>query len=297
MKLTDAARDHPLVTVELIPDRVAPKDLALLNGRVDAITVPALQKHPEDPSYPTSFQVTPQQRSVASALIVQRTGIESIPSLTCRDFKKSDLSTIPSLLRLGLDNLLVLFGDPLEGTSVRKYHFSRTRDLIHDILSACETKKPCIGSVTNQYAKNREHEVSRTVEKVDAGASYIITNIAFDEHRVLDHIDHLRSQGVRVPILVQVSIPASLSNLDFVSHKFGIPVPASVRETISRRAHHAGIAVAAQAYESLRDNTDGIHFSYLLRTRNPILRYHQLLEWIGIQSKTTPLETVLPQSK
>jgi 5,10-methylenetetrahydrofolate reductase len=293
LKIADAARNHPLITVELIPDRVITKDLAFLRGRVDAITVPALQNHPEDPSYPTQFQVTPQQRSVASALIVQRNGIESVPSLTCRDFRKSDLATIPSLLRLGLDNLLILFGDPLPGTSVRKYRFAKTSDLIQDILTACETKKPCVGGVTNQYARNRENEVSRTLEKVDAGASYIITNIALDEYLVLDHVDNLRSQGLHVPILVQVSIPASLANLDFVSHKFEIPVPDSVKKTMRRKEPHVGISVAEQAYSALRESADGIHFSYLLRTRNPISVYHRLLERIGA-SVTTPLEIVPP---
>jgi 5,10-methylenetetrahydrofolate reductase len=189
---------------------------------------------------------------------------------------------------------MVLFGDPLPGTSVRKYRFSRTRDLIHDILSACETKKPCIGAVTNQYAANRERELSRTLEKVDAGANYIITNIAFDEHRVLDYIDELRSLGLRVPILAQVSIPASLANLNFVSHKFGIPIPVSVNETMRRKDSHLGIRVAEHAYKMLWETADGIHFSYLLRTRSPVTIYRQLLESIGKTVTTPPLEIVPP---
>lgn len=294
MKIAALARDHHLVTVELIPDRVITNDLSALRGRVDAITVPALQQHPDDPSYPTGFHVTPQQRSVASALIVKRNGIESIPSLTCRDFRKADLATIPSLLRLGLDNLLVLFGDPLPGTSVRKYRFSKTSDLIRDILSACETKKPCIGAVTNQYATNREREISRTIEKVEAGANYIITNIAFDEHRVLDYIDELRSCGLQVPILAQVSIPANLANLNFVSHKFGIPLPPSVKKTMRRKEPHLGIRVAEHAYKMIRETANGVHFSYLRRTRSPITIYQQLLDSIGQRVTTPPLEIVPP---
>ncbi len=290
MKLSDAARDHKLVTVELIPDRLVPKDLALLNGRVDGITIPALRNGHGDPSYPTNFHVTPQQRSIASALIVHRTGMESVPSLTCRDFRRTDLSTIPSLLRLGLENLLVLFGDPQPDSHVRKYHFSQTKNLIRDILSVCESKKPCIGVVTNQYSPDHEREISRTLDKVDVGGDFVVTNVSFDEQRVLGHLDDLRSRGLNVPVLVQVSIPSSLENLQFVGHKFGIPVPENVKRLMSGGYPGAGIALAARTFEKVRKDADGVHFSYLLRSRNPIPYYHRLLENLGIQTVLPPVQ-------
>src|SRR5437667_12909980 len=95
MKLSERAKYDTIVTAEVIPDRVVPAHLPLLDGRVDAITIPALRNGERDPSYPSEFRVTPQTRSVASAVIVKKTGFEAVTSLTCRDFRRSDLALRP----------------------------------------------------------------------------------------------------------------------------------------------------------------------------------------------------------
>lgn len=287
LRLSEAANHHPVVTVELIPDRVIPAHLPILQGRVDAITIPALRNGEGDPSYPVGFRVTPQTRSIASAVIVRKTGAEAVPSLTCRDFRRSDLALVPSLFKKGLDNFLAVFGDPYPGYASEDYDFRKTQDLIRGVLSAFDGPRPCIGAVTNQYAENQEREISRTLRKVDAGADYLVTNTAFDDNLVLAHADRLRSQGLKVPIFAQVSIPSGLKNLLFVSRKFGIPVPEKVRQTLSRNPFGGGIQVAADAYASLRHEVSGIHFSYLHRSHNPIPAYAHLLDAIETDGQLT----------
>ena len=287
MRLSEAANNRPVVTVELIPNRVIPAHLPILQGRVDAITIPALRNGEHDPSYPAGFRVTPQTRSLASAVIVRKTGAEAVPSLTCRDFRRSDLSLVPSLFKKGLDNFLVVFGDPYPGHRIEDYDFRKTEDLIRAVLSTFDGQHPCIGAVTNQYAEDQERETSRTLRKVDAGADYIVTNTAFDDKSVLDHVDKLRSQGLKVPIFVQVSIPSGLKNLLFVSQKFGIPVPEKVRQTLSRNPFGGGIRIAAEAYTALRTEVNGIHFSYLHRSHNPIPAYTHLLDTIETDGQLT----------
>ncbi len=268
------------MTAELIPDRVLPEHLPILRGRVDAITIPALRNGESDPSYPSEFRVTPQTRSVAAACIVKKTGFEAVPSLTCRDFRRSDLPLLPGLFEKGLENFLVVFGDPYPNYQVKKYDFRRTEDLIRAVRSVFHGSRPCIGAVTNQYVLEREEEISRTLRKVDAGADYIVTNSAFDDYFVLEYIDALRSRGLKVPVFVQLSIPHGLSNLLFVSRKFGIPVPERVRETVSRNPLGGGVEAIARAYAGLQNEVSGIHFSYLFRSHNPIPTYTHLLDAI-----------------
>ncbi len=275
------------MTVELIPDRVIPAHLPILQGRVDAITIPALRNGQDDPSYPAGFRVTPQTRSLASAVIVRRTGAEAVPSLTCRDFRRSDIALLPGLFKKGLDNFLVVFGDPYPGWRIEDYEFRRTEDLIRGVLSAFDGQRPCVGAVTNQYAADQERETSRTLRKVDAGADYVVTNAAFDDHLVLDHLDRLRSQGLKVPIFVQVSIASGLKNLLYVSRKFGIPVPEGVRQALSRNPLGGGIQIAADAYAVLRSEVSGTHFSYLHRSHNPIPAYTHLLDAIETDGQLT----------
>jgi 5,10-methylenetetrahydrofolate reductase len=286
MRLSDRARHHNLVTVELIPDRVVPGDLALLSGRVDAITVPALRNGHDDPSYPKSFSVTPQRRSLASASIINKAGITAVPSLTCRDCSRSDLSAISSQVEQGLGNVLIVYGDPYPEPRPGTYEFTKTNELIREISSLNDGNDPCIGAVTNQHANNREREIARTISRVDAGADFVITNVTFDSEGVIDHRDSLLEAGLNVPLLIQVSIPLSLDNVLFVSQKFDIPVPAHVRKKLLDDPTGGSLAVAAQAYESLRGEANGIHFSYLFRQRNPIPTYCHLLETIGIAGPT-----------
>lgn len=285
MKLSDRAKHHPIITVELIPDRVVPAHLPILSGRVDAITIPALRNSDGDPSYPIGFRVTPQTRSIASAVIVKKSGFEAVPSITCRDFRRSDLPAVPLLLKKGLENFLAVFGDPYPNHRIKDYDFRKTEDLISGVRSGLEGSSPCIGAVTNQYVVDRDREISRTLAKTDAGADYIITNSAFDDEHVLGFVDALRSSGLSVPIFVQLSIPHGLNNLLFVSQRFGIPVPKRVRETVSENPYGGGVQAAARAYEALKNEVSGIHFSYLYRSHNPIPTYTRLLDMIESDGK------------
>ncbi len=266
----------------MIPDRVVPAHLPLLEGRVDAVTIPALRNGKSDPSYPAEFRVTPQTRSIASAVIVKKSGFDAVPSLTCRDFRRSDLGLLPALFNKGLENFLVVFGDPYPSYKVKDYDFKKAEDLIRGIRSVFDGgPRPCIGAVTNQYALDREREISRTIDKAEAGADYFVTNSAFDDYYVLEYIDALRNHGLEVPVFVQLSIPHGLNNLLFVSKRFGIPVPERVKQTLSKNPISGVVDVISQAFEGLQREASGIHFSYLFRSHDPIPTYTHLLDAIA----------------
>src|SRR5206468_12324642 len=95
-------------------------------------------------------------------------------------------------------------------------------------------------------------EVSRTLAKVDAGADFVLSNISFEPDSILAHRDALLSAGLDVPLLIQVSIPHSLNNLLFVSHRFGIPVSEKVRRKLAFGAFDAGVSLATQTFDSLQ---------------------------------------------
>ncbi len=275
MRLEQEARKRRVVTLEVIPDRVNPSELSLIKGLVDAVTVPALRNGSGDLSYPSAFHVAPQQRSLSFSLLVKRLGIEAVASLTCRDCRRSDLEKVSRLVGEGLENLLVVYGDAY-GSEKDVYDFSSTDRLI-DRVASCH-KSLSVGAITNQYADG-EREIERTLARVDAGADFVLTNTVFDEELFLEHRDRLLESGLDVPLLVQVSIPHSLENLLYVGRKFGIPVPDRLVRRMAKNSW-AGIDFAVEAFESLKVEASGVHFSYLLRKRNPIPVYCRLLERI-----------------
>lgn len=256
-------------------------DLSSLKGRVDAITIPALRNGHHDTSYPVLFNVTPQQRSLASAVLAGSTGIETVPTLTCRDCSEADIGKVQSLFSKGLENLLVLYGDPFSDPARDRYEFTRTEYLIRKVVETSNGTAPSIGAVTNQYAQDVESEVSRTLSKVEAGADFVITNISFDSERVLDHRDALLSAGLDVPLFIQVSIPHSLNNIIYVTQKFDIPLPGRVMRKLSADGLQLGVELAGETFETLKDEAEGIHFSYLFRKKSPIPAYQRLLDRIG----------------
>ncbi len=285
MRIGELARQKRLVTAEVIPDRVVQNEIQQLGGRVDAITIPSLTNHSHDPSYPTSFKVTPQQRSVASALITRRIGVEAIATLTCRDCKSDELPAVLGSRKGSLENFLVVYGDPFPGSDRGSYEFSKSELLIRRLAQVFGSSGPCVGAITNQHAKDIESEVSRTLEKVEAGADFVITNITFDAASVLPYRDALLSAGLDVPLMVQVSIPHSLNNLLFVSRRFGIYVPHHARQRLEIGGPEAGVGLAAEAFVSLRREASGVHFSYLFRKRSPVSSYCRLFDLLGIGTK------------
>ena len=288
MRIGELARRKRLVTAEVIPDRVVQKEIQQLRGRVDAITIPALTNHSRDPSYPTAFKVTPQQRSVASALIVRRIGVEAIATLTCRDCRSDELSSVLESRKGSLENFLVVYGDPFPGNDRGLYEFSKSEKLIRRLAGTPARHGPCVGAITNQHAKDIEGEVAKTLAKVDAGADFVITNITFDAASVLPHRDALLSAGLDVPLLIQVSIPYSLNNLLFVSHRFGIHVPSSVGRRLETGGPETGVGLAAEAFDSLAREASGVHFSYLFRKKSPVPAYCRLFDRLGFGME--PLE-------
>ncbi len=263
---------------------------------MDAVTIPALRNGHRDPSYPTSFPVSPQQRSISSSLIVKRAGIEAVPSLTCRDYGASDQPTIQSATEQGIDNFFVVYGDRYQDPARDRYELPTSAELIRHVAHTANGRGLSIGAATNQYARDREREVSKTLAKVDAGAGFIITNVSFDTELVLEHRDALLSAGLDVPLLIQISIPHSLANLTFVSEKFGISVPPHLKRKLESYTEGAGVEMALESYEKVRFEADGVHFSYLLRRRNPVGVYAALLNRIlGDRiARTTVDEQIAP---
>jgi len=279
-KLHELVGRKRVVTVELIPDRVSPADLGLLRGRVDAVTVPALRNGTTDPVFPSGHHVSPQQRSIAAATLLRGTGLDAVPTITCRDSTVADVfSRLSDLLSVGIENLLVVYGDP-SGSVADRYEMKASHHLI-DWVDRTSGGRFGVWAITNQYHPNREREVARTLIRQEAGARMVLTNAVFEADGVLEYRDLLRSAGLHVPLAVQISVIHSFENLSFVSQKLGIPVPLRVQ----RRLHHdpgAGVEIAADAYRALRSEFDAVHFSYLYRKQSPLPVYTRLLDLIGV---------------
>ncbi len=151
--------------------------------------------------------------------IREETGLLPMAHLTCRDSTVDELvEEIRQYRAFGIENVLAIRGDPPNGEGVfvapqggLRFGSELVR-LLHQhaelcVVAACSPEK-------HVESPTLEQDVVAAVQKVEAGASFLITQLFFDNRRVLrlraararrgcdgadragDHADHQRRPGL-----------------------------------------------------------------------------------------------------
>lgn len=109
-----------------------------------------------------------------------------------------------------------------------------------------------------------ESHFARLAEKVAAGARVLETQPIFDVCRFATWLAHLREAGIDVPLLVDVSVVATVQEAELLDRIPFVQAP----DDLALRLRHdrsAGIELAAQTVSALRelDAVAGCHLSPL----------------------------------
>ena len=210
--------------------------------------------------------------------IHEETGLLPMAHLTCRECTREQLlGEIREYQDAGIDNVLAIRGDPPDGQGAfvpveggLRYGSELVR-LLHDntsmcVVAACSPEK-------HPESQSLEQDVRAAREKVDAGASLLITQLVFDNRVYFDFVERAREAGIQVPIVPGIM---PITNVDQVSRftaKIGASIPASLREALRDRdgdpaaVLQLGVAWATlQCADLLRGGAPGIHFITLNRS-------------------------------
>ncbi len=252
------AAGETVISVELDPPKGATADRLIAaaraltaSGRVDLVDV---NDNPLARARMHSL--------IASALIEQQAGIETIPHLTPRD---STVRGIESMLlgahAVGIRNLLAITGDPPppgdRGGSDGVYQVDAIglTQLVSAMNAGTDFSGRAIdaptsffcGVAVNPAADDLDTEVRRFVAKVEAGARFAMTQVLFD----LGHLERFlaRLGGVSpIPLLVGVwPVRSHALALRLHNEVPGITIPAPVLDRLERAGADAareGLAVA-----------------------------------------------------
>jgi methylenetetrahydrofolate reductase (NADPH) len=160
--------------------------------------------------------------------------IEPVAHLTCVDATVDDLERILDGLRdAGIDNVLALRGDPPAGTprfipAARGLaHASELIELITSRYGFC-VGGACYPEKHPESADNQE-DVRSAKRKADAGASYLITNLFFDNHWYFDFVTRARAAGVTVPIIPGIMPVTNVAQITRFTSKIGATIPEALR--------------------------------------------------------------------
>ena len=178
------------------------------------------------------------------AAIMNKYDVDAIPHLICGGFSKEETeNALIDLQFLGIDNVLALRGDSIKTESSFRPHKEGHEfavDLIHQISDMnkgnymmddvqLEPTKFCIGAAgypeKHFEAMNLETDLLNVKRKVDAGASYIVTQMFFDNSKFFRFVDACRAAGITVPIIPGVKPVKTLTHISFLPKFFHIDYP------------------------------------------------------------------------
>jgi methylenetetrahydrofolate reductase (NADPH) len=204
--------------------------------------------------------------------------IEPVAHLTCVEATVDDLRGILDELRdAGIDNVLALRGDPPDGvprfvpTPGGFAHSSEFMQLITGeypfcVGGACYPEK-------HPESVDADEDVRSAKRKVDAGASYLITNLFFDNQVYFDFVPRARAAGVTVPIIPGIMPVTNVGQIRRFTSKIGATIPEPFldalrsRETDPEAVLQLGVAWSTlQCAELLAGGAPGVHFFTMNRS-------------------------------
>lgn len=228
------------------------------------------------------------------ALIQNKYNIDAVPHVLCIGFTREETEDfLIELHYLGIDNVLAIRGDDSEykkplkfGRSINEYAVDLISQLnsinkgkyLEEGLLDAQPMDFCIG--TSGYpekhfeAPNLITDIRQTKAKIDAGASYIVTQMFYNNKSYFDYVDLCRKEGISVPIIPGLKIITSKAHVKTLPKNFYIDIPQELAGEIeeAKPEHVLEIGVnwiAKQVEELLNKNVPAIHF-YIMQSSAPI---------------------------
>jgi methylenetetrahydrofolate reductase (NADPH) len=179
------------------------------------------------------------------ASIMNRYKVDAVPHLICGGFTVEETeNALIDLMFLGVDNVLVLRGDPQkfeEKFEPEPSGHAYALDLVKQVNAMNEGKyldatimdaEPssfCIGVAgypeKHFEAPNLANDIHFLKKKVDAGAEYIVTQMFFDNQKYFEFVKMCRENGINVPIVPGLKPLTKKHQLSSIPRHFYIDLP------------------------------------------------------------------------
>ena len=142
-----------------------------------------------------------------------------------------------SYMALGVDNVLVVRGDPPHGQPDFKPH-SASLPHASDLLEFIRPRYHfCLGAAGypegHIEAESKEKDLEYLKLKVEKGAEYIISNYFYDNRYYFDFVAHSRSLGIEVPILPGIMPIFSLKMMEHLAKLCGASISEDLRQRLA----------------------------------------------------------------
>ena len=227
------AHKRPVFSFEFFPPRTADGESALLRS-LERLA-------PLDPDFVSvtwGAGGSTRERTIDLVVRIRRElGIEAMAHLTCVQATRDDLArALDQLGDAGVHNVLALRGDPPKGQD----HFVASEGgLAHasELVAFVKSRGDfCVGAAcypeVHPEAPDPESDMRHLVEKVQAGADFLITQLFFDNERFFSFEKRLRTAGVGVPLIAGVMPVTNVSQIQRFSQMCGATIPDALRHRL-----------------------------------------------------------------
>jgi methylenetetrahydrofolate reductase (NADPH) len=198
--------------------------------------------------------------------------------LTCVGSSREELRHIVlDVERAGLENMLALRGDPPRGSHefvAPVDGLAHASDLVHLI---CSESSLCVGGACypekHIEAADMKSDLRNLRTKVSAGASFLITQLFFDNEKYFRFVEETRRVGIDVPIIPGIMPITNVDQITRFTEMCGATIPQRLRAELEVRRDEPeavldlGVAYTTlQCVDLLSAGAPGIHFYTLNRS-------------------------------
>lgn len=229
-----------------------------------------------------------------AAAVKYKYNIPVVPHILCGGFTKEETENVLIEMKfLGIDDVLALRGDPQKGSRSfipEKNGHTYTWELVQQItdmnrgkyledsLINAEPANFCIGVAgypeKHFEAPNQNIDLVNLKRKVEAGASYIVTQMFFDNRVFYKFREDCKNAGIDVPIIPGIKPISALNDIKLLPQTFHIDLPSELFEAVRKckddnEAREVGIEwTTAQSKDLIQHGVPGIHYYTLGRSDN-----------------------------
>jgi methylenetetrahydrofolate reductase (NADPH) len=209
-------------------------------------------------------------------------GVEVMAHLTCAGSTREDLrSYAGDLAAIGIENVLALRGDPprdAAGFVAHEGGLGHASDLVALLADDYDF---CIGGAcypeTHVEAPDPTTDLHHLVAKVEAGASFLVTQLFFENERYFSFVGRARAAGITVPIVPGIMPITNYEQICRFTSLCGATIPPRLRDELESCKTDPGALVdlgvaftALQCSDLLARGAPGLHFYTL--NRSPAVR-------------------------
>jgi methylenetetrahydrofolate reductase (NADPH) len=202
------------------------------------------------------------------AAIMNRYNVDTVPHIICGGFTRQDTEdALIDLAFVGIDNVLVLRGDPIKSEGRFKPEEAGNAyavDLVHQVaalnngryldpdLKDVQKTNFCMGVAgypeKHFEAPNMKSDLRWLKAKIEAGAEYVVTQMFFDNKAYFDFVLACREAGIDVPIIPGLKPLTSRNQLSVLPHHFHINMPEELVEAVEKAKDEEAVRAVGEEW-------------------------------------------------